>query len=141
MRHSDHLTCISQYVKDDILKHYHIGQKPLDVIYNGIGAPPNLPERGGLPTESLAGPFFFTIGQIREKKNFQTLVPMMKYLPGYRLYICGDDHFAFAKELRALIEKEGDGRVFLMGKISDEEKRWFYSHAEASRAGGHALSL
>ena len=131
MRNSDHLTCISQYVKDDILKHYHIGQKPLDVIYNGIGAPPNLPERGGLPTESLAGPFFFTIGQIREKKNFQTLVPMMKYLPGYRLYICGDDHFAFAKELRALIEKEGDGRVFLMGKISDEEKRWYYSHAEA----------
>ena len=147
MRHSDHLTCISQYVKDDILKHYHIGGKPLDVIYNGI-APTSLPPKvhnrvgsavhssaSGLPPsggdERGAAPFFFTIGQIREKKNFQTLVPMMKYLPGYWLYICGDDHFAFAKELRALIEKEGDGRVFLKGKISDEEKRWFYSHAEA----------
>ena len=133
MRRSDHLTCISQYVKDDILAHYHIGNKALDVIYNGIGSQ----ESGDRSREQRPSfvsddkPFFFTIGQIREKKNFQTLVPMMKYLPDYRLYISGDDHFAFAQELRKLIETEGEGRVMMTGKISDAEKRWLYSHAQA----------
>ena len=133
MRRSDHLTCISQYVKDDILAHYHIGNKALDVIYNGIGSQESgVESREQRPSFILDDkPFFFTIGQIREKKNFQTLVPMMKYLPEYRLYISGDDHFAFAQELRKLIEMEGDGRVIMTGKIRDEEKRWLYSHAEA----------
>ena len=130
MRRSDHLTCISQYVKDDILAHYHIGNKALDVIYNGIASHEDGPQQ--CPAIIVNDkPFFFTIGQIREKKNFQTLVPMMKHLPDYRLYICGDDHFAFAQELRKLIEAEGEGQVVLTGKISDEEKRWLYSHAEA----------
>ncbi|MBR5749153.1 MAG: glycosyltransferase family 4 protein [Prevotella sp.] len=140
MRRSDHLTCISQYVKDDILAHYHIGGKALDVIYNGIGSQETgvrSQETGDRSQEQRPSfvsddkPFFFTIGQIREKKNFQTLVPMMKYLPDYRLYISGDDHFAFAQELRKLIETEGEGRVMMTGKISDAEKRWLYSHAEA----------
>ena len=130
MRLSDHLTCISQYVKDDILAHYHIGNKALDVIYNGIASHEDEPQQR--PSFILDDkPFFFTIGQIREKKNFQTLVPMMKHLPDYRLYISGDDHFAFAQELRRLIEAEGEGRVMMTGKISDAEKRWLYSHAQA----------
>ena len=28
--------------------------------------------------------FFFTIGQTRAKKNFKTLIPMMKFLPEYK---------------------------------------------------------
>jgi glycosyltransferase involved in cell wall biosynthesis len=131
MRRSDHLTCISAYVRDDIRTHYHIGQKPLDVIYNGIGNLEQGDRRQPAFITDDSEPFLLTIGQIREKKNFQTLVPMMRHLPGYRLYICGDDHFAFASELRQLIDSDGDGRVFLTGKITDEEKRWLYAHAQA----------
>ena len=75
--------------------------------------------------------FFFTIGQVREKKNFHTLVPMMKYFPDMKLYICGDPHFKYVKSLQALVDAEGCGRVVLTGKISDEEKNWMYAHAEA----------
>ena len=139
MRRSDHLTCISQYVKDDILSHSPSAALPrreggklaLDVIYNGIGSQEDGEQRQPAFVADRDERFLFTIGQIREKKNFQTLVPMMKHLPDYRLDICGDDHFAFAQELRKLIEAEGEGRVVLTGKISDEEKRWLYSHAEA----------
>ena len=131
MRRSDYLTCISQYVKDDILAHYHLGEKALDVIYNGIGSHEDEPQLRPAFVNSDDERFFFTIGQIREKKNFQTLVPMMHYFPDYKLYICGDDHFAFAQELRALIDEQGEGRVVMTGKIKDEEKRWLYSHAQA----------
>ncbi len=131
MRCSDHLTCISQYVKDDILQHYRLGEKPLDVIYNGIADHDDEPQQRPSFIGSDDEQFFFTIGQIREKKNFQTLVPMMHHFPNHRLYICGDDHFAFAQQLRKLIDEQGEGRVVLSGKISDAEKRWLYAHAQA----------
>ena len=131
MRHSHYLTCISQYVKDDILAHYDLRHKPLDVIYNGIATQPTEPQQRPSFIQSDDEPFFFTIGQIREKKNFQKLVPMMHYFPHHKLYICGDDHFAFAQQLRQQIEDEGEGRVFLTGKIKDEEKCWLYEHAQA----------
>lgn len=131
MHRSNHLTCISQYVKDDILAHYHIGDKPLDVIYNGIASHEDGPQQRPSFIATDNEPFFFTIGQIREKKNFQSLVPMLRFFPDHRLYICGDDHFAFARQLRQLISEQGDGRVMLTGKIKDEEKRWLYAHAQA----------
>ena len=131
IRHSDALTCISDYVRQDILQQYGEMGKTLDVIYNGISDVEQGEQQRPAFVQADDEPFFFTIGQIREKKNFQTLVPMMRHLPGYRLFICGDDHFAFADELRALIAEQGEGRVLLTGKVSDSEKRWLYAHAAA----------
>ncbi|MCR5678644.1 MAG: glycosyltransferase family 4 protein [Prevotella sp.] len=130
MRRSDHLTCISQYAKNDVMQHYNLGAKVPDVIYNGIASHEDEPQqRPAFVTGNE--PFFFTIGQIREKKNFQTLVPMMHHFPTHKLYICGDDHFAFAQKLRRLIDEKGEGRVVMTGKIRDEEKRWLYAHTQA----------
>jgi glycosyltransferase involved in cell wall biosynthesis len=56
---------------------------------------------------------------------------MMHYFPGYKLYICGDDHFAYAQTLRELIAQVGENRVFLVGKVTDPEKNWLYAHAAA----------
>ena len=137
MRRSDSLTCISQYVKDDILQQYsslaahHSPLASINVIYNGIACHEDEPQQRPAFVNDDGEPFFFTIGQIREKKNFQALVPMMHHFPGHRLYICGDDHFAFAQELRKLISEVGEGRVVMTGKIKDEEKRWLYAHAQA----------
>ena len=130
MRRSDYLTCISQYVKDDILGHYSIPNS-IDVIYNGIASHEDEPQQRPAFVSSDEETFFFTIGQIREKKNFQTLVPMMQHFPNHKLYICGDDHFAFAQKLRKLVDEQGEGRVVMTGKIKDEEKRWLYAHAQA----------
>ena len=130
MRRSDYLTCISQYVKDDILGHYSISH-PIDVIYNGIASHDDGPQQRPAFVSSDEETFFFTIGQIREKKNFQTLVPVMQHFPNHKLYICGDDHFAFAQKLRKLVDEQGEGRVVMTGKIKDEEKRWLYAHAQA----------
>ena len=131
MRRSDYLTCISRYVRQDIIDHYHLHQVPLDVIYNGIGALECGEQQQPAFIDDENELFFLAIGQVREKKNFQMLVPMMRYLPGYRLYICGDDHFAYAQQLRQQIEREGEGRVVLTGKITDKEKHWLYAHAQA----------
>lgn len=131
IRKSNYLTCISEYVKQDIQDHYNLRGKTIKVIYNGIDCQEEGTQRQPSFISNNTEPFFFTIGQIREKKNFQTLIPMMKYLPNHKLYICGDNHFSFARDLQQLILEEGEDKVFLTGKISDEEKRWLYCHADA----------
>lgn len=129
IRHSDYLIAISNYVKEDVMTFGTAG-KPIDVIYNGIrdGLEKCARRRPEFVKEEEKGRFFFTIGQIREKKNFASLVPMMKHFPGYKLFICGDDHFSYSKELRGIIDEYGEGRVFLTGKITDEEKNWLYDN-------------
>lgn len=130
IRCSDYITCISNYVKDEIVEHINPKGKSLQVIYNGI-QDIECHEQQKPAFVAEGEKFFFTIGQVREKKNFHTLVPMMKYFPDMKLYICGDPHFSYVKELQALVDTEGCGRVVLTGKISDEEKNWMFAHAQA----------
>lgn len=143
VKKSDYVTVISHYVENDVRKYIGAKDKDIQVVYNGIA---DL-ETGNRVKPSFVKDdneqFFFTIGQIREKKNFQKLVPMMKYLPEYKLYISGDDHFKYAQVIRNLIHEYGEGRVVLTGKITDDEKRWMYDHCQAfffpSRLEGFGL--
>ena len=129
--HSDQVTVISNYVRDELLAFMKNYDKPVPVIYNGITDMSAIqPSRPAFVKDS-SKPFFFAIGQIREKKNFHTLVPMMHHFPEHDLYICGDAHFAYANDLRQLIQEKGEERVFLPGKITDAEKVWLYSHCDA----------
>ncbi len=132
VRRSDYITTISRYSHDDIVKHVNLGHRPIEVIYNGIQEIDMSKMKKPSFIKDEGEKFFFTIGQIREKKYFHKLVPMMRYFPDHKLYICGDNHFRFSREvLLPLIEEQGEGRVVSTGKISDGEKIWMYAHAEA----------
>lgn len=133
IRRSDYLTVISRFVAQDVEAHYNVSQKRMKIIYNGI-AHTDCTEDGVERPAFVKDDderFLFTIGQIREKKNFHTLVRMMAHLPEYKLYIAGDDHFKYAGQLRQLIKEQGEGRVSLVGKITDAEKNWLYGHCAA----------
>ena len=86
---------------------------------------------GTQPSFATGRPFFFTIGQIRRKKNFHLLVDVMRHFPEYDLYICGDAHFAYAEEVRNLIRENQLTNVFLTDVISQSEKIWLYRNCEA----------
>jgi len=55
----------------------------------------------------------------------------MRYFPDYDLYVCGDDHFDYAKTVREHISQLPTHNAFLCGKIRAEEKVWLYRHCEA----------
>lgn len=130
IRRSDHITVISEYVKDDLLNHIDIGNKPLDVIYNGIkDTDLELQKKPEYIKDDKK--FFFTIGQTRAKKNFKTLIPMMKFLPEYKLYICGKPYSKHYYELQRIKEEWGTENVIFTGEISNAEKNWMYAHCEA----------
>ena len=144
VRHSDYVTTISKFVEDEVSRHVGFRGKAHRVVYNGVGWLPGSPMRK--PDFVTDGnKILFTIGQIREKKNFMKLVEMMPYMEGYSLYICGDKHFKFARQLEQRIAELNTGRIFLPGTISDEEKVWLYQHCDAflfpSRLEGFGLPL
>ncbi|MBQ7422979.1 MAG: glycosyltransferase family 4 protein [Prevotella sp.] len=128
VKKSDYITVISHYVQKEMAAHVDMSRKGCTVIHNGIDDPDvskaERPDFIGRAEEK----FFFTIGQIREKKNFHKLIPMMRYFPDYKLFICGDDHFKYARELRRLIDEHGQGRCILVGKIDESHKIWLYQH-------------
>ena len=96
------VTTISHYVADVIRQH-------IDLL------------EGTQPSFATGRPFFFTIGQIRRKKNFHLLVDVMRHFPEYDLYICGDAHFAYAEEVRNLIREKQVTNVFLTDVITQSE--------------------
>lgn len=130
VKHSDCITVISNYVKEDLLAHIHIGNKPLHIIYNGIkDSETDIQQKPKFIMDDSH--FFFTIGQTRAKKNFHVLIPMMKYLLDYKLFICGKAYSNYYHQLEVLIQETGVNNVFLTSEISNEEKNWMYGHCDA----------
>lgn len=114
------ITTISHYVADEIKKYTNLNGKEIRVIYNGVERIDQ--QEGKQPKFATGRPFFFTIGEIRTKKNFHLLVDVMKFLPEYDLYICGKDSFQYADEIRTQIKEKAVGNVFVTGMIEQTEK-------------------
>ena len=131
IRHADAVTAISGYVAKQVESNFahKLEGKPVATIYDAVESISN--KTSTKPTFASGRPFFFTIGQIRMKKNFHLLVDVMKAFPDHDLYICGDDHFEAAKVIRKKIKEGNVNNVRLCGKISEGEKIWLYSNCEA----------
>ena len=69
----------------------------------------------------------------------------MKFFPEYDLYICGEDRFRYAKEIKALIKERKAINVYLTGKIEQTEKIWLYRNCESflfpSKGEGFGLPI
>ncbi len=130
IRHAHTLTAISQFVANEIQSHFNLGRRELKVIYDAVERIDQKPQ--AQPAfASPHQPFFFTIGQIRWKKNFHLLLDVMKHFPDHNLYICGDDHFDAGQHIRQRIADEHLSNVLLTGKVTDAERIWLYAHCHA----------
>ena len=131
VKNSHQITCISRYVRHELAKLMQSDRNMGPVIYNGISDLESIQPQQPKGIKDAQQPFFFSFGQIRAKKNFQSLVPMMKHFPDTKLYIAGDDHFDYANTLRQLIETGGqENQIILLGKINDNEKVWLYQNCK-----------
>ena len=127
---ADSIICISDFSKNDVLKHCDIKSKPLHVIYNGTNllASPELSKKSYKPSK----PFLFSIGVINPKKNFHVLLPLLKKNT-MELLIAGkfDDrnYLSFIqKQSRELGVEEN---VHMLGHVSENEKSWYFNNCSA----------
>lgn len=122
------ITTISDYTRQHLLQHIHVGDKPLRVVYNGVA----LPSVAARKPDYAATPFFFSISVFKRAKNFHVLLPMLHEFPDHQLILAGSNDTPYGHELREMIRAERlEDRVVLPGMIDDAEKLWLYRNCDA----------
>lgn len=125
---ADRIVAISQFAKAEVEKYTRLDGKKVEVIYNGIERIDLTPEK---EPADIRKPYLFSIGEIKEKKNFHVLVEIMKKMPEYQLYIAGNNNTPYAQTIEKMLREKGVTNMHLIGKVSAEEKVWLYRHCEA----------
>ncbi len=137
LKNTDYLVCISNFVKENVLKSTSLLQldkvKEIVVIHNGI----TLPEDSDYP---LNGKFSFlkerkyllNIGVLFSKKNQKSLIETLPYLEEDLVLVCSEKKEPYATELMEHISKLGlEQRVHIFSHISEEEKNALLQHCQA----------
>jgi glycosyltransferase involved in cell wall biosynthesis len=139
------IICISEYAKNDVLYYCDVKNKPVHVIHNGTNTltKPALFKQSYQPVK----PFIFSLGTILPKKNFHTLLPLVKEQPNLELLIAGRiDDVGYYQSILDTARKMGiAGQVNIVGPISEKEKSWYFNHCYAfafpSTAEGFGLPV
>lgn len=124
------IVCISHHCKKDVLENLDVKNKPVHVIHNGthrVNIPPQKPV-GYFPQK----PFLFTMGYVNRKKNFHTLVPLLKDQE-LELIVAGKlDEPDYVEMMIQLAEKEAvQDRLHILGPVSEEDKAWYLKNCTA----------
>ncbi|MGF2411393.1 glycosyltransferase family 4 protein [Ferruginibacter sp.] len=127
---ADHIIAISHFALQQARQHLQLGSKPATVIYNGctyITIPPKENE----PAYQPSVPFLFSIGLVQKRKNFHTIIPLLKN-NNYQYIIAGIDNYDYKQIILAEAAKYNvNDRVIFTGPVTEEEKVWYYKHCLA----------
>jgi glycosyltransferase involved in cell wall biosynthesis len=128
---SSAIVTISEFGKNDVLKHCNVGNRPIEVIHNGTNSlePPVLFGTSYKPRTR----FLFSIGVINRKKNFHVLLPLLHHNRDIELLIAGPaddpDYLHFMRDAARRLGVEEKLRV--LGPITEPEKSWYYRNCYA----------
>ena len=121
------IVTISEYSRQDILRHLDTKRKKVDVIHNGcniydgpIEIPEYVPDR----------PFLYSVGTLMEKKNFHVLPCLLKD-NHYEMVISGL-RFPYEKQIMENADAYGvTDRIHLTGPVPESHKWWYMRHCLA----------
>lgn len=130
---SSAIVYISEYAKSSTHKYFKIPENTKEyVIYNGNPVKVRKDITGVTLPEGLSKPYFFSLGQFMEKKNFHTLIGMLSNLKDYQLVIGGNHNHSYKKIIEGEVKKyQLEDKVFFPGKISEEEKHYYLQNCES----------
>lgn len=129
---ADALIYISKFTKGQVEKYLNVPETtPSHVIHCGI----SLKNGGNIkrrPDRPPMGDFLFSIGTVVPKKNFHVLIDFLKLVKGMKIVLAGPLFHSYADDIKKRIKDEGlKDRFILCGKISEEEKNWYYQNCKA----------
>ncbi|MCK0131570.1 glycosyltransferase family 4 protein [Flavobacteriaceae bacterium F08102] len=134
IKRSSALVYISEFAKQNTHAHFDIPNIPEYVIYNGNNFN-NILAKDSVITHTKhlpKKPFIFSIGQVVEKKNFHTLIEMLRFLKDIILVIAGGLKTAYAQFLKEKIHcYKLENRVVLLGNIAESDKIYYYKNCLA----------
>lgn len=128
---ADVIICVSEYCKKDVLFYCDVKNKPIYIIHNGTNTltEPQLLHQSYKPVN----PFIFSLGTITPKKNFHTLLALIKDKRHMELVIAGRiDDVGYYQSILDTAAKMGISKnVHIVGPVSESEKSWYFNHCLA----------
>lgn len=141
LNRADSVATVSQTSREEIA-HAKLTKRPLIVVSNAARDLSPLLETLVFQQESAPKNLVF-MGTLLPYKNAETLIAMMKYLPGRTLHLCSKVSPARKLQLQALIPSGAD--VVFHNGVSDEKYAELLAKdaimVSASRAEGYGLPL
>ncbi len=127
---ADAIVCISQHCKKDVQENLDTHGKKIFVVHNGthhVNIPPPAPA-GYRPS----GPFLFTMGYVNRKKNFHTLVPLLRDNT-MELVVAGRlDEPDYISNMKEKAEALGVmDRLKILGPVPEADKAWYLENCMA----------
>lgn len=124
------INTISEFVKQELLSHLHLKNLPVHVVHNGGLVQNSVLQEQACNVGDV--PFLFSIGEFLDKKNFLVLLDMMLLLPELNLVIAGKIDTSYGAAFIGRRAELGlDGRVFLLGCVTDQQRHWLYKNMHA----------
>lgn len=131
LHRADCITYISNFAKNQTHHYFEVPKVPEYIIYNGNPIQDISSININKPQFTSSREFFFSIGDFIERKNFHSLIEMMRIMPNYDLIISGNYDKPYGMKIKKMIEKYQLKNVFLTGKISDNDKHFYLKNCSA----------
>ncbi|CAM2758429.1 Glycosyltransferase involved in cell wall bisynthesis [Flavobacterium succinicans] len=126
------ITYVSEFTKIETHKHFSVPNIPEYVIHNGNPISAILDTSSYIPNVPVDRPFFYSIGDFIERKNYESIINMMKVIKDFNLIISGNNDKKYGDEIKKMIQQNGlSKQVFLTGKVSNEGKQFFMKNCTA----------
>ena len=124
---ADRIVAISEFTKNDLIHHIDVGDKKIDVIYNGCNI-----YRGEItqPDSLPAGDFIFSVATVLPKKNFHVL-PCLLRGNNLELVIAGNKSDYVDVILEEARKYGVEERVKIVGPIDEGVKHWYLKNCKA----------
>lgn len=137
---SKHIVAISDWVRDDIMKRYHIKPERITTIYNPITVNRNEVASFAKLSEKYSiweKEYYYTVAQLIPHKNLDTLIEVMNRikerkiaLPG-KLLISGVNGESRKKLEEQIRDRDLEQEVCLTGFVENDERNALYQYSRA----------
>jgi len=144
-RKAKKIITVSKATKVEVIKHLHVPEEKITVIYEGAFSPPQPPLiRGGVQTsppekgelEGVLLDYLLHVGNLYPHKNMDLLLKtFMKIKDGenlpVQLIIAGKEDYFYYKFQKKVKELGLQNQILFMGEISDSKLQYLYQNALA----------
>lgn len=132
LNRADVITYISEFAKFQTHQYFDVPKVEEKIIYNGNPITEFLDTSSFISTVPVNKPFFYSIGDFIERKNFISIIKMFKEINDYFLIISGNDDKSYGHEVKQYIKDNHlENKVFLTGKVTDTAKQYYLKNCVA----------
>ncbi len=132
LKRADVVTYISEFAKAQTHQYFDVPQVEEKIIYNGNPITEFLDTSDFVSSVPTNMPYFYTIGDFIERKNFIAIIRMFRNIKDFNLIISGNHDKIYGVEVKEFINQNKlQNRVFLTGKVSNVAKQYYMKNCVA----------